>query len=300
MTHPDYQERVKKRILSESQPDIETYEPSQPHSLPDDPLFEHLESSLSRWGRALLIVLIAIMTFSMVEAYLTIAGLFQTHPVLGGLLSVALGGVVLTLSALIIKEWQAVRQLNKWSSSAPSIAELKAKGERAHTLAAIQIRAQNVAPKSWANQYYQTFVQTVKPHHTNDEILQIYKDKVQTPLLKQAKSVLQQESIGAGAVAFMSPNSLLQTLGLLWMSMRTLKRIAFVYGVRPSLIGNLKLFRMALENLAASSLMDLATDELANQLGGTIGDKLLANSADAITAASLNQKLGKALIKVLS
>lgn len=300
MTSPHYQERVKKRILSESQPDIETYEPLQSQSVNNDRLFDDLESSLTRWIWTLLIMLVAIVTFSMVEAYLTIVELFQTHSLLGSVLSIALIAVVISLGYLMIKEWQGVRQLKKLSSSMLSLAELRDKGDRDSTLASIQSRAKSAAPKSLAYGLYQTFFQTVKPHHTNDEILQIYKDKVQNPLLDKAKEVLQKESIGAGAVAFISPNSLLQTLGILWVSLRTLKKIAFVYGVRPSLIGNLKLFRIALENLAASSLIDLATDELANQLGGTIGDKLFANSADAITAASLNQRLGKALIKVLS
>jgi len=164
----------------------------------------------------------------------------------------------------------------------------------------LTVKTKQLSPNSVAYKANQAFLQSVKPHHSNYEILQIYKDKVQKPLLEKAKTVLKQESVGAGAIAFISPNSLLQTLGILWVSMRTLKRIAFVYGARPSLIANFTLFRIALENLAANSLTDLLTDEMANQLGGTIGDKILANSADAITAASLNQRLGKALIKELN
>ena len=298
MTEPHYQERVKKRILNESQPEIQTYEGAEePVHLHE---FENLESSLNRWVWTLLIALLAIVSFSIVEAYLTVVELLQTHIFLGGFLSMMLLALVMALSYLIAKEWSGIRQLKRLSTSAFSLDELTNKGDRETTLKSIQIRASNISTNTPANTLHQKFFQTVKSHHTNDEILQIYHEKVQKPLLEKAKKALKQESVGAGAVAFISPNSLLQTLGILWISLRTLKKIAFVYGVRPSLLGNLKLFRIALENLAASSLTDLVTDELANQFGGTLGDKVIANSADAITAASLNQRLGKALIKELT
>ena len=298
MNAPDYQERVKKRVLSQRQPEIQAYEVTE--DTENHRELENIESSLSRWVWVVGILLMAVIGFSMVEAYLTVVNLFQTNVVLGGFLSFLLIVAMFAFSYLIGREWLGIKQLKSISSSSLSLDELKGKGDRETAMKAINVRARSLASMTPAYALHRTFFQTIKPHHTNDEVLQIYGEKVQKPLLEKARKVLKQESIGAGAVAFISPNSLLQTFGILWISMRTLKKIAYVYGIRPSLIGNLKLFRVALENLAASSFTDLVTDELANQLGGTIGDKVIANSADAITAASLNQRLGRALIKELT
>lgn len=300
MEEPKYQERVKKRVLNQSQPELIV--PIEPENTAEQQTLalEKIESGFSVWLWTLATILIAIVSFSIVDAYLTVIELIQSHWLLGGLLGFILFVVAFAFGYLFIREWQGVKQLNRLTHNSQSIQSLKDKGDRDITLKALTEKAKRLSVNTFAYQANHAFQQSVKPHHSNDEILQIYQDKVQKTLLEKAKTVLKQESVGAGAIAFISPNSLLQTLGILWVSMRTLKRIAYVYGVRPSLLGNMKLFRIALENLAASSLTDLLTDEMANQLGGSIGDKILANSADAITAASLNQRLGKALIKELN
>ena len=53
------------------------------------------------------------------------------------------------------------------------------------------------------------------------------------------------------------------------------------------------------QNLAAQSLFDLATDEMTNQLSGSLAAKLVENSAEAVAASALNVRLGKALVKLL-
>lgn len=298
MDEPQYQERVKKRVLNQSQPELTV--PMEPVAEQEALANTKVESGLGSWLWTIAIILMAIISFSIVDAYLTVVELIQSHWLLGATLGVTLLMVAFALGYLFIREWQGVKQLNRLTHNSQSIQSLKDKGDRDITRKVLTEKAKRLSVNTVAYQANQAFQKSVKPHHNNDEIVQIYQDKVQNPLLEKAKAVLKEESVGAGAIAFISPNSLLQTLGILWVSMRTLKRIAYVYGVRPSLLGNMKLFRIALENLAASSLTDLLTDEMTNQLGGTIGDKILANSADAITAASLNQRLGKALIKELN
>lgn len=298
MQTPNYQERVTKRLLNQTQPELEVPAETIATETTLPPML--IESSLGRWFKALLMIMLAVFGFAMVDAYLTIEQLLKSHPILGGFLASLLSLLLLVLVSLVFKEWQAVRQLNQVSQAPYSTETLIDKDDRDFTLKTLSQKSKTVSAQSLAGHCFQRFQNTVKRHHSNAEIVQIYQQQVQQPLLKEAKSVLKQESVGAGTVAFVSPNSLFQTLGILWISLRTLKKVAYLYGVRPSVLGNLRLFKIALENLAAISLTDFITDEMANQFGGSISDKLLANSADAITAASLNQRLGKALIKQLN
>jgi putative membrane protein len=43
----------------------------------------------------------------------------------------------------------------------------------------------------------------------------------------------------------------------------------------------------------------LATDEVANQIGGSLSAKFMEKSAEAVAAGALNVRLGKALMKLL-
>ena len=301
METPQYEERVKKKVLNQIQPVMELPKISdEGQAYQADEIIEGLESSLRYWVWFLSLGLLAFISFSLVDAYLTVVNLFAEQWILGVGLAGVLIVLIIALFVLIYSEAKSFIHLKAITRKQHTTEELKAIGDKQVTLSTLESNYAKTHVKSPACKHYRLFTQTIKPHHTNDEILQIYQDKVQAPLLEKARIVLRKENISAGAVSFFSPNSLLQTVGILWISMRTLKRVAFVYGLRPSLTSNLRLFRIALENLAASSLTDLVTDEIANQLGGSIGDKVIANSADAITAVALNQRLGKALIRVLS
>ena len=85
----------------------------------------------------------------------------------------------------------------------------------------------------------------------------------------------------------------------MWISFRTIRRMAKIYGLRPGTIGNWKLLGVLAQNIAAQGVFDLATDEVANQIGGSLSAKFMENSAEAVAAGALNVRLGKALMKLL-
>ena len=103
----------------------------------------------------------------------------------------------------------------------------------------------------------------------------------------------------AGTVSFISPNALIQTLSIVWVSLRTIRRVALVFGLRPATLGNWTLLKVLAQNVAAQSIFDIATDEITNQISGSISAKLVENSAEAVAAGALNVRLGKALIRML-
>ncbi|BBP45594.1 hypothetical protein THMIRHAS_09670 [Thiosulfatimonas sediminis] len=297
MQQPNYQERVKKRKLQQSQPQIAV--PSEAFTEVNAPLVE--ERAASGWLLlTLMMALLTFISFSLVQSYLYILSLWLEHPFFAGFLAILLLLLVVALVGLISREWRGLRSIDSLTATRLSVEALSTKGDKQSTLNVLQQRKRQQSASAFARTCYHAFEQSLRAHHSNQEVLKIYHDQVSARMLEQAKIALKSESITAGGISLLSPNSLLQTLGLLWVSLRTLRKIALVYGVRPGLLGNFKLLRIALENLAASSLVDLLTDEFANQLGGSLADKVLANSVDAITAASLNQRLGKALIAELS
>lgn len=298
METQNYQSRVKKRKLNQVQPELE-----MPQSSITDPTkneFEDKANSLSVWLLVLVTGLLAFISFSIVQAVLYVSDMFSTHWVLAGLLTVFLSAFIMTVSLLMWREWKGYITLKRVSKDDFSLQALQAQDDRQKTLKALESHMMLTNGSLLSRSLNLGFKNSIQSHHSNQEVLDIYQEQVVIPTLKKAKAVLRQESLSAGVIGLVSPNSIIQTLGILWVSLRTLRRIALVFGIRPSLNGNLRLFKMALENLAASSITDLITDEIASQLGGTLGDKIATNTADAVLVASLNQRLGKALIKQLS
>ena len=170
---------------------------------------------------------------------------------------------------------------------------------RQATLDALQLHASQFTRHSYAEQCYKRFTGLLKADHSSAEIVEMYRQFVAQPVKAKASEVVKKESMASGSMAFISPNHLIQSLMILWIGMRTIKRVAKVYGLRPATAGNWKLMKILAQNLAAQSIFDLATDEMTNQLSGSLAAKLMENSAEAVAAGALNVRLGKTLMRLL-
>lgn len=293
-----YEPRVKRKVVPQ---------PFEPLAVPEAPSVNSVDSAADKTGRkkrnlwlwTVLLTLLTVVAFSVVDAVLMIQMLFSEAWYFGALLASVLGVLVWVLLALIWREYRGLKQLRQVKKKLYPLAELKTKGEVDLTLRALRQRHALQSASPFADQCYQQFFQLLRHHHTHAEMMQLYQQTVCIPMQQAAKRSLKRQSMAAGAIGLVSPNGFLQSLGVLWVSLRTLREIALVYGIQPQALSSLQLLRLALENLAAASLTDLLTDELATQLGGTLGDKVLANSVDAAALIALNRRLGKALIREL-
>lgn len=252
------------------------------------------------WSSTLLLGLAVLMCFSLFGMFLSLAEWFQQTPAVASAMAMVLLTFTAFLVALIGSEWGSLRRLRDVSRLRYSLHDLVEKDDRSLVLAELSIRQRMQRHCAYTNSCYQRFWCSVKDEHSTQEIVTIFQDKVVSAVRREAKSQLKQESLAAGGIALIAPNQMLQTMALLWLSLRTMRRISSLFGLRVGAFANIKLLRMALNHLAAGNLTDLLTDELANQLGGSIGDKILANSVDAIAVGSLHQRLGNALINELS
>jgi len=151
-----------------------------------------------------------------------------------------------------------------------------------------------------ASSFNQRFFASIQSHHTNDDVIDMYISNVEEPLLRKAKDILKQEAMRSGGVTFISPNEFIQTLTLLWTNLRVLRLISQLYGIRPGVLGNIKLLGMMWQNV----LLQNATDVIAEQLVRDVSNKFLGTIAEkagvAATSGGLTARLGLQLIKQLS
>lgn len=283
---------------------VETEIPLQPpsHDMPAKREVEPLQINDSRFsvgGWLLISGFASVIGFGVFEAVNFVDTHFSASPITTTVLGGVVGVFLLSLMSLIWGEVKGYRQVEKYISQRPSIHALLQITSHKDVLRAIDKHYKGLAKYSYATLCYRRFTAVVKQDHSKQEVIDLYQQYVTQPICKQAHEVVKKEALASGSLAFISPNHLIQSLMILWISLRTIRRVSQVYGLRPAATGNLKLMKLLAQQLAAQSIFDLATDEMTNQLSGTLAAKLVENTAEAVAAGALNVRLGKTLIKML-
>ncbi len=308
---PQYKTKVKTQTLDIAQPETKL-----PQQVTEDVWeVEARKGGISLGAATLGFGVISLLGFFVFEAYTTLVANVSEHPIGTGVLGALLIGFVSCFSFLSFKEWRGYKQVNTAMKDASVIRNLLA-NKGIEPSAGNQPSAENqpspekidrvlnqhgkrFSQGSYAAHCFDRYQQQLQDDMTGPERLGLYEDTVLKPVQEKAYKVLNKESVTAGSLAFISPNNLIQTFAVVWISFRTIRRMARVYGLRPSTAGNWKLLKVLAQNIAAQGVFDLATDEVANQIGGSLSAKFMENSAEAIAAGALNARLGRALIKLL-
>ena len=329
VTKPQYKTKVKTQTLDIAQPETKL-----PQQVTEDVWeVDTKKGGLSLGAATLGFGVVSLIGFFVFEAYTTLAANVSEHPIGTGVLGALLVGFVSSFSFLSFKEWRGYKQVNTAMEDASVIRDLLASkgaepsakqkpsagGEpsaqkepsaKQNPSAGTEASPQKIdrvlsqhgkrfSRGSYAAHCFDRYKQQLQDDMSGPERLGLYEDTVLKPVQEKAHKVLNKESVTAGSLAFISPNNLIQTFAVVWISFRTIRRMARVYGLRPSTAGNWKLLKVLAQNIAAQGVFDLATDEVANQIGGSLSAKFMENSAEAIAAGALNARLGRALIKLL-
>lgn len=323
VTKPQYKTKVKTQTLDIAQPETKL-----PQQVTEDVWeVDTKKGGLSLGAATLGFGVVSLIGFFVFEAYTTLAANVSEHPIGTGVLGALLVGFVSCFSFLTFKEWRGYKQVNTAMEDASVIRDLLAsngtepsaqkeplaggepsakqnpsEGTEASPQKIDRVLSQHgkrFSRGSYAAHCFHRYKQQLQDDMSGPERLGLYEDTVLKPVQEKAHKVLNKESVTAGSLAFISPNNLIQTFAVVWISFRTIRRMARVYGLRPSTAGNWKLLKVLAQNIAAQGVFDLATDEVANQIGGSLSAKFMENSAEAIAAGALNARLGRALIKLL-
>lgn len=293
--NPQYRSKVVQQRL-----DVEPPEVDMPAQIEEDNW--HLDTGktgISIGALTLGFGVLSIIGFFIFDAYTTLLNSFSQHPFTSGLLGVFVTGFVSCLGYLSFREWRGYTQINQAIEDAQTIATLTA-NDSVETVDKVLMRhGRRFTASSYAAHCFKQYQAQLQADMSAKERIGLYQDVVVRSVQQKAQKLLNKESVTAGSLAFISPNNLIQTMVIMWISFRTIRRIAKIYGLRPGTLGNWRLLKVLAQNIAAQGIFDLATDEVANQIGGSLSAKFMENSAEAIAAGALNVRLGKALMKLL-
>lgn len=294
-TPPAYRPKVVQQRLDITPPD--TAMPAKTDT--KDWQMESAKTRISTGGLTLGFGVLSIIGFFVFDAYSTLTASAAEHPVATTALGALLSGFVACFSYLSFREWRGYKQINKAIEDGQSISSLTSEDSVETVDKILKRHGSRFSSSSYAAHCFATYQQQLHDDMSAKERLGLYQDTVINAVQQKAQKVLNKESITAGSLAFISPNNLIQTFAVMWISFRTIRRMGRIYGLRPGTIGNWKLLGVLAQNIAAQGVFDLATDEVANQIGGSLSAKFMENSAEAVAAGALNVRLGKALMKLL-
>lgn len=273
---------------------------AMPAKLPDEPWqYEQRQTGMGLWGATLSLGMVFLFGYMIFSAVQSIVTGFAQYPIAASLLGTVLAGFVASLLALMTREVKGYFQVKTFVSPKQSIASIEKISDSQALRQALKQHAGRFTQNSYAYRCYTQFESSLNRDMSATEIMGLYQTQVLQGVERKANEVLKKESMMAGTVSFISPNALIQTLSIVWVSLRTIRRVALVFGLRPATLGNWTLLKVLAQNVAGQSIFDIATDEITNQISGSISAKLVENSAEAVAAGALNVRLGKALIRML-
>jgi putative membrane protein len=224
---------------------------------------------------------------------------FKTTPILTSLLAVVTLVFFALLSYVLGREILAYRRIAMIENLPQQAATVLANADKASVNHLITQLHSRQTTGSFVSHCYQQYQATIQAHHTGQERLAIYRDKVATPLRERAKKCITQASLQAGGLSLISPNAFIHTSILLWRSAKLVRDIALVYGVRTGFAGNIKLLKMSLAHAIAQQtldqLTDLALEHASSSISAHLGNKAIEGTATAL----LVRRLGNATIEEL-
>ena len=128
--------------------------------------------------------------------------------------------------------------------------------------------------------------------HSSAQLLHLFKERVLEPLDRRAYAVVARASRDVGVVTALAPTALLDTLVLLWRSVRLVRQVAEIYGFRTGFAGTLMLLRRLATGAALVAATDIAGNILVQQAGGALAEMFAAKLGEGAVAASRAARLG--------
>lgn len=198
-----------------------------------------------------------------------------------------------------LRELNAYRRINQLVTLPNTLITQIEQGHKESLITALKQLTKMQSHGTFARQCYQRFWQTLQPHHSAHEIQHIYQNMVAEPLKAEAERLVQPAMLQAAGISLLSPNNLVHSLILFWRSIKLIRDIAAVYGVRPGLFGSFTLLRVAIENMIIQQGMDIVIDAGVNRLSHSILSKVVEKGSEATTTSLLLRRLAKAMIQQL-
>jgi putative membrane protein len=224
-----------------------------------------------------------------VDAVDFVATQWERSRALGSLFTLFLAGAVGSALAWITGELRAYRRLRNVDAARQHLASTE---EPVDPLALVELLAQGLAHRPHAGSDIARFRQMAQPTHSRAQILTLFAEEVLRPVDREAYQAVGRAARDVAAVTAVAPTAALDTLVLLWRTVRLVRQIAEIYGHRAGLAGTWFLLQRLASGAAIVAATDVAGNLLAQQLGGALAEVVATKLGEGAVAASRTARIG--------
>jgi putative membrane protein len=250
----------------------------------------------SRWGRVFGLLAIAVAGFSIYGLGTWLVDTWQSDRIGGSILAILSLVFLGALAKASIGEFLALRRLREATRFRADLAAALHRDSPAEIAAAMApVLAMVTARRPDLGRQ---FHHRVDGQSDSAAMVRQFRSAVLAPLDQEARRVVRREAFATlGAVA-VSPHPALDVAIVLWRSIAMVRRIADIYGLRPSGLATIRLARMVVVSAAAAMAADPAGEALADALGGGVANKLAGKLTEGSITGFRAMRLGIRAIDV--
>lgn len=249
------------------------------------------------WSSPVLWILILLLCYGGLQTYAVISTAFAEGSVTGIFWSAVIIAAFVFSLICIYREFGAVLLFKRVDEHRGEVLEACASSSFAD---AVRI-CRELAADSGADRRkcWKTFTSRLQPHFTPREVFELYETHVLKDLDERAKKVIVKRSRENGVIVALSPVAWLDMFLTLARSLRMIREISEIYGLRTGLWGRMQLYRRVARNLILIGMTDLATDAAVDAIGAGIAGKLSAALGQGVAAGIYSTRLGYMTVKAV-
>ena len=246
-----------------------------------------------RWGIALAVSLAALISgVIVIDAALWVSDLFERSAWLGGVGTLLIGGVSVALAGFIGGEYRNLMRLRTAQSIREQgyhLAEASDRFEgRGFMSDLVRLTASSRAGRMLCEQYRDAIADT----HDDREAMELFERIVLRPLDESAYAAVRRAARDTAIGVSVSPVAGVDALIVLWRSMRMVREVAEVYGLRPTRLSVLALIRRMFLTATFAVTADVVGDVLGAHLGGRLAGLVSGKLAEGVFAGVRTARLG--------
>ncbi|WP_294463105.1 YcjF family protein [uncultured Ruminobacter sp.] len=249
------------------------------------------------WSSPVLWIMLLLLCYGGLQTYAVIDSAFTTGSVTGIFWSaVFIAAFVMSLFC-IYREFSSVLLFKQVDEHREEVLHACASGsfdDAVKICRALAADSKVLGGKSWEN-----FSKRLQPHFTPADVFQLYEHQVLRDMDERAKKVIVKRSRENGVIVALSPVAWLDMFLTLARSLRMIREISEIYGLRAGVWGRMQLYRRVARNLILIGMTDLATDAAVDVIGAGIAGKLSASLGQGVAAGIYSTRLGYMTVKAV-
>ncbi|MBQ8707565.1 MAG: DUF697 domain-containing protein [Succinivibrionaceae bacterium] len=247
------------------------------------------------WTSPVLWILLLITGLGGLQCWFFVSSAFAQNSVAG----IVSGTVMLLLLVMALaslwRELKSVLLLKRSDERRLQIREIIKSGSAADAFALCAEMARDSGMLE--SRQFDSFRHKVKEHFSAADVFALYEEALLRAQDEKARRIIVRRSRENGVIVALSPMAWLDMTFTLARSLRMIREISEIYGLRCGLWGRMQLYRRVIRNIIFIGMADLATDAVTDVLGAGMAGRLSSALGQGIAAGIYSTRLGYMTVK---